>query len=694
MRVYEFCKEHGIAAKDAVAWLNDGGFAVGSHMSVLSEEARAFLEKKIAKKTVAEPEQVKVAAPQQPVSAPKNVPPAEPKQDQQQNRKSTSMAQQQQAARKPAFQHRKSSAERSHRPLGRQSAAKVQPEARKKELPLKPVMLGEFADVAGKPASEIILLLLKQGKAYTKNHVLDVKTLQYLAPLFGVTLLEEVSQKPEEVKVERTEGTVPRPPVVVVIGHVDHGKTSFLDYVRKTRVASREKGGITQHLGAYEAQTKNGTVVFLDTPGHEAFTHMRKRGLSVADITILMVAADDGIMPQTIEAIHHAEQAGVPVIVALNKIDKVDATQIERVKGSLAQYGLLPEDWGGQTMVVPISAKTGENVDQLLDMLALQSEVMELRARTEGAGEGYVLESKMEKGRGAVATVLLQHGQLQVGDFFVSGATSGKVSALVNSAGERLKAVGPAVPVQLSGFDALPEAGEPIKVVSAQGYREFKSRPAEQAGTQPMLQQEGENMVRVIFKVDTNSSKEALLNAVSKLTFKTKKIAVVSAGIGNINESDVQLASTTGAVVYGFGVKPESGVIALAQRLRVPLALHYIIYHLVDELSAYVKSLEQPDVITVKMGEAIVRKVFDIKNVGVIAGCYVKDGKIIKGAKAVVFRGNRKIGEGEVESLQRDKRTMKEVAAGFECAFIVTGHGDFQLDDRIECFIQQTVPQS
>jgi translation initiation factor IF-2 len=710
MRIYEFCKQYELSTKDVILWLKEAGYDISSHMSALSDEAKEFLLKKIDKKIDNSSSQKDSSIVKQQDSQHNNNAKVEPKESPKIEAKQaapsvTEKEQQVSPVQNVSRFHKNQSSMNARRPVQarqRTTVVSQQPKVvqhEKVELPLKPILLADLADKLHRQASDLIVHLLRQGKVVTKNQLLDEKMLRSLSALLGFDIKEDIAQAPvvAEVKQRVQEGTVQRAPVIVVIGHVDHGKTSFLDYVRKTRVASREKGGITQHLGAYEAVTKNGKVVFLDTPGHEAFTHMRKRGLSVADIAILMVAADDGVMPQTIEAINHAQQAGVPIIVALNKIDKVDEAQAEKVRASLSQYGLLPEEWGGQTMVIPISSKTGQNIDQLLDMLALQSEVMELKARTEGAGQGYVLESKMEKGRGAVATILLQNGTVKVGDFFVAGDITGKVSSMVNSAGVRVTEVGPAVPVQLSGFDTMPQAGDEFHVIAAEDYKIAKAKTVDHSSMLTQVAQQGqqhEDAVKLILKVDTNSSKEALVNAISKLSFKKAKLSIVFSSIGNINESDVQLAHTTKARIYGFGVKPESGVMSLAQRLGVAIELHYIIYHLIDEITAYAKSLEQPEKVIIKTGEAIVRKVFDIKNVGVIAGCYVKDGKIIKNSKAIVYRGNRKIGEGEIESLQRDKRAMKEVAAGFECAFIVKGHNDFAIDDRIECLQEQIQQQN
>lgn len=555
--------------------------------------------------------------------------------------------------------------------------------------------VGQFAEAIGRQSSEVIIYLLHQGMACTKNQILPEETVARLAQYFDVSLQGREIVEPSTASTARIEttGIDVRAPIVVVIGHVDHGKTSLLDYIRKTRVALREKGGITQHLGAYKVTTAHGPIVFLDTPGHEAFNLMRRRGIHVADIAILVVAADDGVMPQTVEAIKFAQESHVPIVVALNKIDKVAASRLEEVKTQLTKHGVLVEEWGGDIVCVPISAKEGTGVDKLLEMLSLQAELLELKTTKTGPGIGYVLEAKVEKGRGPVATVILQNGVLRAGDFCIAGTVAGRVTSLVNSGLQRVQEVSSADPVQVSGFDALPQAGDVLRVVSVEEYRQARSQKIHVPSFSPQCDVSSQETINIIIKTDTNSSKDAVVNAVNKIGGKDcKQLALVYAGAGSITENDIALAVTARSTIYGFGVKPEPHVQALAKKMGVIIEAYAVIYQLLDALKAAVEKTRRIEMITKKVGEAVVRKVFNIKS-AVIAGCYVKSGKIVKGGTAVVWRGNQKIGEGVIQTLQREKRAMKEVAAGFECGFIAVGLADYQEEDRIECFVQEVKPE-
>lgn len=557
----------------------------------------------------------------------------------------------------------------------------------------KNMTVGEIAQAVNCPVSDVILYLLRQGIVCNKNKMLPDALIMELGRHYSAEVTPEVPvnvRSSDIVAKEEDTGThIKRAPVVVVVGHVDHGKTSLLDYIRKTRVAQKEKGGITQHLGAYKVVISQGEIVFLDTPGHEAFTMMRVRGVRVADLAILVIAADDGIMPQTVEAIKHAQAAKVPLIVALNKVDKVDAKRVEEVKAQLSRHGLMIEEWGGDTMFVPISAKTGAGIDKLLEMIALQTEVLELKARTTGHGIGYVLEAKKEKGHGSVATVILQHGTVHVSDFFIAGVVTGRINVLVDTQGKRIKEVGPATPFLAVGFDELAQAGDIFKVISADEYKRVRfEKPKQHEAT---MGEVGENALIMILKADTDSSKEALLAAIEKLAQQEKQeIAIVQSSVGAITESDIELAVATRAVIYSFCVKPEIYVQSFAKKRGIEIRLFYVIYHLLDELKKLIVLMREPQKIEKKTGEAIVRKVFDIKG-QIIAGCYVKSGKVIKGGRAVIWRMNKKLGEGTIQTLQREKRAMKEVATGFECGFVITGFSDFQEEDRIECFVEETV---
>ena len=479
-----------------------------------------------------------------------------------------------------------------------------------------------------------------------------------------------------------------RSPVVVIIGHVDHGKTTLLDFIRKTKVAAKEQGGITQHLRAYQAETAQGNIVFLDTPGHAAFTKMRARGVKVADIAVLVVAADDGVMPQTVEAIKHAKAVNVPIIVAVNKIDKATPMQIEPVKRQLAQHDLVPEEWGGQTLFVPLSAKTGQGVDNLLEMIILQSQLMELTTDEAVPAKGFVLEARMEKGRGAVATVLCHEGTLAVGDYFIAGNSHGKVSSLMDSRECMLKKVAPSIPVQVAGFSVLPEAGDSFEVVSQERYKNVRSEKSVVHDVDISKFAQGES-INLLIKVDTKSSKEALLGAIDQLPRAGEKsLHIVYAAVGDISESDVTLAAAaTQAIIYGFHVKPEANALVLAQKNNVTVKLFQIIYRLLDDVALLMKQEQAVKMVRTKIGEAVVRRVFETKNEGTIAGSYVKKGCFSRNGYVIAWRGKNKIGEGPIKSLQRDRKTVKEVHADFECAFIVDGFNDWQVDDRVECFL-------
>src|SRR3990167_2395482 len=613
MRVYEFAKEHNLSSKDALDLLKKEGFEVSNHMAQLSFSELEYLRKAVGG-------------------------------------------------------------------LSPSSIKKSKPEA---QAPLEiecSISLGMFAEKIKQPASDLIAFLIQKGIICNINQMLTEDAIRKLAEHYEIKIVFSAPpSQGQEAKIEKQSevGMSRRSPVIVIIGHVDHGKTTLLDYIRKSRVASREKGGITQHLGAYEVKTSHGNIIFIDTPGHEAFDKMRMRGVKVADIAILIVAADDGVMPQTIEAIEHARSIGIPIIVAINKVDKVDPSRIESVLTGLSKQGLLAESWGGDTVCVPISAKNGTGVNDLLEILALQSEVLELKARTTGPGVGYVLESRFEKGRGPVGTLILQHGAGTIGDYFIAGSTGGRISSVVDSAGKRIKSFGVTIPVGVSGFDSLPQAGDVFKIVSFAEYKKAKSvnKQASVANYSQLYTADADTRVyKIILKVDTNSSKEALVQAIGKLSGQLEEnIVIAHASVGNVSERDVSLAETLGAHIYGFGVKTDVGALSIARRLKLPIQNFYVIYHLLDALKLAIEQTRAPIIVEEKTGSALVTKVFDVKRLGVIAGCQVKDGKIVQGGKVVVYRNRAKVGEGTIKTLQKEKKSQKEVLAGFECAFIVDG---------------------
>ena len=676
MRVYEFSKEHNISNKEILAILNKAGFSIKSHMSLLTPETIDFLNKSIKQSSKKESTQEKKIEVEAPVSTKKSKESIAPSMVNKDSMETVNPIHKIKSVNSVPQKIISSSTENTA----------------EKELivTLEPTVLADLASKINKPVTELIVALLKWGILSNKNQVLSEDIVGKIAAHYQIDTKNPV-QKKEEIKKEFVvdqKNLRKRLPVVVVLGHVDHGKTTLLDYIRNARVASREKGGITQHLGAYEAQTKQGNLIFLDTPGHEAFSKMRARGVKVADIAILVVAADDSIMPQTIEAIKHAKAIDIPIIVAINKVDKANAVQIEKVRRDLAQYDLLPEEWGGTIPCALISAKLGTGIDQLLEMIALQAEIMELQADLSREARGYVLEAKIEKGRGSVATLLLQHGTLSVGDYFICGSTGGKINSIVDSYGKHQKKVGPSIPVQVAGFDDLPQVGDFFEVVSKNEFRKAKSVAHEIRMTSPRaLALQG--ALNILVKTDTNSSKEALLEAITKLSLKNEKgFNVIHSGIGSINESDIILAMDTHSKIFGLHVKAEPNAMVLAQKESTSIHLFDIIYKLLEHLQEQAEAAKEVKMITKKTGEAVVRRVFDIKNIGVIAGCYVREGTFHKNGTVVVWRGKQKIGEGPITSLQRDKKTVKEVHAGFECAFMIENLNDWQEDDRVECFIK------
>lgn len=569
--------------------------------------------------------------------------------------------------------------------------------------------LFEAADLMGKSSGELITMLLKRGMVCNRNYILAPDIIKSLADQLGIkasiveasVVAENVESAPDQARVAKN--FVTRWPVVVVMGHVDHGKTTLLDYVRKMNVAASEKGGITQHLGAYEVLSKHGKIVFIDTPGHEAFSYIRERGSRVTDIAVLVVAADDGIKPQTLEAIRHARAADVPIIVAINKIDKIQSpAAIETVKRQLAQHELMPEDWGGETIVVPISAKTGQGVDNLLELIVLQSQLMDLKADPETPARAFVLESKIERGHGPVATVICTEGTLKQGDFFTCGGSAGKVRLLINSNGAKIKSAGPSVPVQVIGFESFNAIGDWLQVVPQDVYLKVRANksvelPAlpEASIAQTMLQvgaQEKQQVLNLIIKTDTRGSREALKGCIDKLAKLSKEVKcpvyVISSGIGDISENDVEFAESTDAIIVGLHVKLEKNAANLAKNKNVTVLAHHIIYHLAEELEKILQSKKVLEVVWNKVGEANVIKIFDIKGVGVIAGCYMRDGVIGRDNKVACIRDGKQIWEGKIASLQRDKKAVKEVHTGYEFAFMADGFNEWTEGDAVYAYAQ------
>ena len=565
------------------------------------------------------------------------------------------------------------------------------------------ITVKELSEKLGIKANLVIKKLVEKKIFATINQNLDTKMAEEIARDFGastnkVSFEEESTQEIELA--EETTDRVRRAPVVTIMGHVDHGKTSLLDAIRSTNVADREAGGITQHIGAYQIEKNNRKITFIDTPGHEAFTRMRARGAKVTDIVVLVVAADDGVMPQTLEAIDHAKAAGVPIIVAINKIDRPDA-QPERIKQQLADRGLLAEDWGGETVMVPVSAKAKTNLDLLLEMILLVADMQDLKANPERPAVGTVLEAQLDRGRGPVATVMVRNGTLRTGDYFICGSVFGKVRAMFDDRGQALKDAEPSMPVEVLGLDSLPEVGDTFQVVTDTAkakqiviYRESKARDLAMSKTNRItLEQlheqlkEGEvKELNIILKTDVSGTAEVLSEMMQKLSNDKVRIRVLHSGVGAINETDVLLASASNAIIVGFNVRPERNATALAEQEKVDIRLHTIIYELTDELKRAMTGMLEPVFKEVYQGRAEVREVFRISKVGNVAGCMVIDGLIRRDSEVRILRDNVVVFTGKIDSLKRFKNDASEVKTGFECGITIRNFSDVKPSDIIEAF--------
>ncbi len=570
------------------------------------------------------------------------------------------------------------------------------------------ITLKELSEKLDVKAALVMKKLMDRGIFATINQTLDSKLATEVAREFGastatISYEEEAMQAVEEAQ---DEGDLQkRAPVVTIMGHVDHGKTSLLDAIREANVAGREAGGITQHIGAYQVEMKGRKIVFIDTPGHEAFTRMRSRGAKVTDIVVLVVAAEDGVMPQTLEAIDHAREAKVPIIVAINKIDKPDA-QPERIKQQLSDRGLVPEDWGGDTVMVPVSARTQQNLPLLLEMILLVADMLDLKANPSRPAMGTVIESQLDRGRGPVATVLVRNGTLAVGDFFICGSVFGKVRAMQNDRGLQIRKAEPSTPVEVLGLESLPDAGDDFQVVTDTAkakqivnFRDQRARKQALAKSsrltlEQLHQQMKEGEVKelpVIIKTDVGGSAEVLTETLQKLSNDKVKIRVIRSGVGAINESDVLLASASNAIIIGFNVRPERNAASLAEQEKVDIRLHTIIYNLTDEIKLAMSGLLAPVFKEVYKGKAEVRETFRIPKVGNVAGCQVLDGSISSKSDVRLLRDNVVVYTGKVSSLRRFKDDVSEVKSGMECGITLENYADFKQGDIIEAFVNERV---
>ena len=571
------------------------------------------------------------------------------------------------------------------------------------------INVGELASRMKKTAGEVIKQLIKLGVFASVSDVVDYDTAALVAMELGCKVEKEVVVTVEERLIDDHEDSddelVGRAPVVVVMGHVDHGKTSLLDYIRHANVASGEAGGITQHIGAYTVEINGSPITFLDTPGHEAFTSMRARGAMVTDIAILVVAADDGIMPQTIESINHAKAAGIPLVVAINKMDTVGANP-ERIKQQLTEYDIVPEEWGGDTIVCPISAKTGMGIDNLLENLVVLAEVLELKANPNRAAKGAVIEARLDKGRGPIMTVLVQNGTLKLGDIIIAGTAVGRVRTMINDKGQRITEAGPSVPVEISGMSEVPSAGDTFNAVADERMarelvEERKTQQKNAAfGTNKKVSledlfsqiQAGEmKTLNIIVKADVQGSAEAVKASLEKITNEEVRVKVIHSAVGAINESDVMLAATSGAIIVGFNVRPDNAARDSAARSNVDMRMYRVIYDCINEIEAAMKGMLSPKFKEAIIGHAEVRETYKVSKVGTVMGCYVTDGKIQRGCQVRVLRDNIVIHEGDLASLRRFKDDVKEVASGYECGMQIEKFNDVKVGDVIECYVMEQI---
>lgn len=707
-RIYEYAKDLNIKSKDVIDELKKTGIEVSNHMQTLEDDQVKVLDK-VFKKNQA-PKQQKEQKNTQ--SNHKNQKQGS-NQKQSNNQKQGHNNQQQKGKNNGPKQNKKNNKGNKNKKQNKKNAPQQPSEP--KELPSKityteGITVGELSDKLGVDSSEIIKKLFLLGIMANINQSLDIEALELVASDYGVELEEEVVIDDNDLSiyfddVEEDEDAIVRPAVVTIMGHVDHGKTTLLDSIRNTRVTEGEAGGITQHIGAYQITNNGKKITFLDTPGHAAFTTMRARGAQVTDITILVVAADDGVMPQTIEAINHAKEADVPIIVAVNKIDKPTANP-DRVMQELAEYNLIPEDWGGDTIFVPLSALSGEGIDDLLEMLILVSEVQELKANPNKAAVGTVIEAELDKSRGPAASLLVQNGTLNVGDALVVGNTHGKVRAMVNDLGKRIKTAGPSTPVEITGLSDVPQAGDRFVVFKD----EKKARRIGEAREQQNIiqqRQESKNVtldnlfeqmkqgemkdLNVIIKGDVQGSVEALAASLMKIDVEGVNVRIIHTATGAINESDVTLAHASNGIIIGFNVRPDAGAKRAADAENVDMRLHRVIYNVIEEIESAMKGMLDPEFEEKVIGQAEVRQTFKVSKVGTIAGSYVTEGKITRDAGVRVIRDGVVLFEGELDTLKRFKDDAKEVAQGYECGITVAKFNDIKEGDIIEAFVMVEV---
>ncbi len=696
MRAHELAKELGLSSKDLLAKLKARGIEAKSHMANLDEDVvKLFLEERASSRAPAG------------AAAPKRGGAKAPASD----RKAPALKDKEGAS--PAAETAAASAPASSAVTPAASAAEeVQARPLKPlEVPT-PIVLKELAAKIDVRSSDLIKFLMMKFKLFVNiNQGLSEEIVKEVLREFGFAFVKPASTEEAFVKSREkvsAKGLKPRSPIVTFMGHVDHGKTSLLDAIRRTKVAESEHGGITQHIGAYEVKLPRGRITFLDTPGHEAFTAMRARGATVTDIVVLVVAADDGVMPQTVEALDHAKAAGVPIVVAMNKVDKPQA-DVERLKRQLNEMGLQPEDWGGHTVAVGVSAKTGSGIDTLLEMILLEAEMLELKASYEKEASGIVIEAKLSKGRGPVATVLVLSGTLKVGDFIVIGTQCGRIRAMANDLRQPIKEAGPSMPVEITGLTGVPEAGDKFHVVEDEKQaKELMEKKQQEARRQRLegdtrgahvhledlyrhIKEGAVKELNIILKADVQGSLEAIEDSLGKIGTQEVKITVLHKGVGLVNTSDVVLAAASNAIIIGFHVEPDILAKDMAQKEDIDIRTYRVIYEIVNDMKAALEGMLAPKIKKVFMGRAEVRKIFHLSKGGTVAGSFLKKGKLMRSAHAVVVRNGEVVHEGKIAALKRFKDDVREVQEGFECGISLDGFSDVKEGDLIDGFLIEQV---
>ncbi len=711
MRVYEYAKAINVSSKEILTALKNMDIVVNNHMATLEEKTIKQLDAKFKKGGAGVKSQKSAETNKNKQPQGVNQQPAGNQPNKIRDGKKNDVQNNQFNKNKKNNNNNKNKNKRNHNNKNQHQQKPLKP---KKELPEKitfsgSLTVGALAEELGKEPSEIIKKLMLLGVMATINQELDKDTIELIASEYGVEteeviVLEETElEKYEEA--DKEEDLQIRPPVVTIMGHVDHGKTTLLDSIRKTKVVEGEAGGITQHIGAYQIEENGKKITFLDTPGHAAFTTMRARGAEVTDITILVVAADDGVMPQTVEAINHAKAAEVPIIVAVNKVDKESANP-DRVMQELTEYGLVPEAWGGETIFVPLSALTGKGIDELVEMILLVSEVEELKANPNRQAKGTVIEAELDKGRGSVATLLVQTGTLQVGDPIVVGNTFGRVRAMVNDLGRRVKTAGPSTPVEITGLNDVPQAGDQFLVFKdektarsvgeARASKQLEEQRSDKAKLSlddlfEQIKQGDVKDINLIVKADVQGSAEALTAALQKIEVEGVKVKIIHTGVGAITESDIILASASNAIVIGFNVRPDGNAKSTAEAENVDIRLHRIIYKVIEEIEAAMKGMLDPEYEEKVIGQVEVRQTFKVSKIGTIAGGYVTDGHITRDSGLRLIRDGVVIFEGEVDVLKRFKDDVKEVSQGYECGITIKKYNDIREGDILEAYVMQEI---